>query len=87
VELDKIPWGQISSPSLLGFFIILLFTGRLVSRAILEDMREQRDFFKAAWSESQASNGLMEDRLDANTDALRAVELALHAVIEGDRRQ
>lgn len=86
MELDKIPWGDLGPPGLIALFILLLFTGKIVTRAALEDMREQRDFFKQAWVESQATVQSMDERVDANTDALRSVEQALRAITEGDRR-
>lgn len=86
MELDKIPWGDIGPSGLVVIVVMLLFTGRLVTRAVFEDMREQRDLFRAAWKEAIDANRAYDERLDTNTDALSAVEAALRAVVEGDRR-
>lgn len=87
MELDKIPWGDLGAPGLVALFILLMFTGRIISRQQFEDMREQRDFFKQAWQEAMGITQNTDERVDANTDALRAVEQALRAITEGDRRR
>lgn len=87
MDLDKIPWGDIGPSGLVVIVIMLLFTGRLVTRSVYEDMREQRDLFKAAWKEALDANRAYDERLDANTDALSAVGMAMRAVVEGDRRE
>lgn len=87
VDLGKFPWGNIGAASLVTMFVILLYTGRVISRASYEDVREQRDAFKTAWLESQQLVRELDQRIDANTDALRAVETALSELIHGERQR
>lgn len=86
-DMAALSWRDIGATGLVVIVVIMIFTGRLIPRGTYHDMREQRDMFREAWKESQEHLGDQDQRLDANTDALNAVKIALEEIIRrGDHR-
>lgn len=80
--MGAIPWGNISAGGLLGFAILLLLTGRIVTRSVYRDMVTQRDKWEQAWKDSQAArDARQEAKLDASTQAMETMEKAFREFI------
>lgn len=79
--MAAVPWSDFSAAGLVGLFVLLLFTGRIVTRAVYQDMVNQRDKWEAAWKDSQQALADHDKQLDANTEAMRTLEQALNGVM------
>jgi hypothetical protein len=79
LELEKIPWADLGASGLVVLAVLLLLTGRIVTRASYQDVVEQRDKWEQAWKDSQQALAARDAQLDANTEAMRALEQAFNA--------
>jgi hypothetical protein len=77
--MGAIPWGNLGAGGLVTLFVLLVLTGRIVTRAAYNDMLSQRDKFEQAWKDSQTTIAERDARLDANTEAMRALQQAFTA--------
>lgn len=68
--LDGIPFGDLTTPSLLGIAILLLLTGRLVTRSALTDKIEEAERWRSAYEAER------EARATADDQAAELLELA-----------
>lgn len=80
--MTGIPWGNIGAGGLVTFAVLLLLTGRIVTRAVYNDMVAQRDKWETAWKDSQSTIAERDARLDANTEAMRALQQAFKAFMD-----
>jgi len=74
-------WGNLSAAGLLAIVAMLVFTGRLVPRSMYKDMEGQRDRMQELWE--KANQQLLDEyeaKVEANTEALRAVEQTFNAL-------
>jgi hypothetical protein len=79
--MASIPWGNVGAGGLVTFAVLLLLTGRIVTRAVYQDMVAQRDKWEAAWRDSQQALAAKDIALDTNTEALKTLEQALNGVM------
>ncbi|MGA4867551.1 hypothetical protein ACPB9J_33495 [Streptomyces lavendulocolor] len=54
-DVFGLPVSAAGPTTLLALVVLLILTGRLVPRSTLQDMREERDTWRAAHSESEAA--------------------------------
>ena len=75
--LEGIPILGLSAPALLGIAILLMFTGRLFPRSTVQDLRQERDTWRAAYETER------EARAKANQQSIELLEglKTNHAVI------
>lgn len=79
--LAAVPWSDLGAGGLVVLAVLLLLTGRIVTRAVYEDMVRQRDKWEAAWRDSQRALAERDAQLDANTEALKTMEAAFNAFL------
>jgi len=89
--LAGLPLGQISAGALVGLIVLLVLTGRLVTRRQLEDVQADRDHWRTAadgWQAMATRLGMSVEGLttsverltasaDASTHALEAIQSAM----------
>jgi hypothetical protein len=80
-ELAAFPWGDLGPTGLVALFVLLLFTGRVVTRAVYQDMVAQRDKWESAWQASQQALAERDALIDANTEALKTVEASFNSFL------
>lgn len=77
--LDGLPVGQISAGALVALVVLMILTGRLVTRQQLTDLRADRDKWEASatkWQEVSTKQGMTLERL------LELAETTEHALSE-----
>lgn len=60
-ELAGIGVGSLGAGGLLAIVILMILTGRLVPRSTLEDMKQERDTWRAAFQESEQARHLAQE--------------------------
>lgn len=74
-----LPLGQLSAGALVGLIVLLVLSGRLVPRQNLQDMRDDRDKWRATaedWQKTALQLGMSMEKL------LTAAELTNHALTD-----
>lgn len=66
--LDNIPVVGLTAPGLLMITVLLLFTGRLFPRATVEDLKQERDTWRAAYEKERDA------RATANQQSIELLE-------------
>ena len=79
--LAAVPWSDLGAGGLVVLAVLLLLTGRIVTRAVYEDMTRQRDKWEAAWKDSQRALADRDALIDANTEAMRTLEASFNAFL------
>jgi hypothetical protein len=77
--LDGLPVGQISAGALVALVVLMILTGRLVTRQQMLDLRADRDKWEASatkWQEVSTTQGMTLERL------LEYAETSNHALTE-----
>ncbi|MFV2172355.1 hypothetical protein [Actinomadura sp. LOL_011] len=85
--MAQVPWQTLVAGGLVmtliamvGLVVRSILTGRLVPRSAVDDIRADRDKWESAWRLQQETLAAIDDRLDANTEALRLVEQLVQAL-------
>jgi hypothetical protein len=80
MELPSIPWEALTPPVLLGLAVLLLLTGRLIPRRTYDDMRQDRDHWREAHSESEALRAEMQGTLKPLLESAHTSEALLRSL-------
>jgi len=84
-ELAALPWDSVGAGGIVVFAVYLVLTGRVVTRKVFEDMRDQRDVWQKAWKEQQQTIIDIGARVDAQTEAMRTMERVLTSITSRGR--
>jgi Fe-S cluster biosynthesis and repair protein YggX len=79
--MAAVPWSDLGAGGLVVLAVLLLLTGRIVTRAVYEDMVRQRDKWETAWQASQRALAERDALIDANTEAMRTLEQSFNAFL------
>lgn len=82
--MSAFPWGQVSAGTIVVFVVWLILTGRLVPKAILQEVKEQRDKYKESWENGLESNQELVAQVRDLTEMGKTSETLLRAIL--DRR-
>ena len=87
--LSGLPLGQISAGALVAIVVLLILTGRLVTRRQLQDVQADRDYWRTAHDTQQQvtlKQGMTLERLltlaEASEHALSAIQSGMHRAEE-----
>jgi hypothetical protein len=69
--------GQVGIGGLLSLAVWLIFTGRLVSRPVVDDIRRERDDWKRAYRESEAARAEEREQVRELLEVARVAEHVL----------
>lgn len=83
--MTAFPWGQVSAGTIVVFVVWLILTGRLVPRAALLEVKEQRDKYKESWENGQESTKELVAQVRDLTDMGRTSETLLRALLDRNR--
>ena len=74
--LTGIPWGSLGPSGLVTMFVVLIFTGRVVTRSVHQEALDDRDRYRA----------LAETLAAQNSQLMNVSNVAVHALQSIDRR-
>lgn len=75
--------GQYGAPSLIGIAVMLVLTGRLVPRRILQDTQRDRDQWREAYMASESARHLEAEHTGQLLEAARTSVAVLQALTPG----
>lgn len=82
--LDWLPIGQVSAGALVALVVLLILTGRLITRRQLEDVQADRDHWRTAadgWQAMATKLGMSVEGLTSSVERLTAsAEASTHAL-------
>lgn len=83
-DLAQLPLGQISAGALVAIIVLLVLTGRLVTRRQLEDTQADRDHWRTAaegWQAMATKLGMSVEGLTSSVERLTAsADASTHAL-------
>lgn len=80
MTFDGIPIVGMTSPALLGIVILLILTGKLIPRRTYDDMKEDRDSWRAAHAVSEEARIHTAQQLDEMMEVGQTVKDVLQAL-------
>lgn len=79
-EVFGLPVSAAGATTLLALVVLLILTGRLVPRSTLQDMREERDTWRAAHSESEKARQAEREQVGELLEMARLGNQVLNAL-------
>jgi hypothetical protein len=80
VVVDGIPVVGLTAPALLGLAILLLLTGRLIPRRTYDDLKQDREDWKAAHRESERIRGELVQHMNMMVEQAKVTEALLRSL-------
>ena len=80
--MGELPWDQIGPGALVAFFVILVFTGKLVPRSFLTDSKEREKEWRTLALKSQQQNGELIAQVREMAVSGQASQAVMKAVTE-----
>ena len=83
MDLTTLPIIPTSAGALLSVFVLLVFYGKLVPRALVEDLRADRDMWKQAYTNEQARSAELTAQMTAMMEVARTTEQVMRSLPGG----
>lgn len=87
LTFEGVPIVGLSAPVLLGIFVLLVFRGFLVPRKTYEDMKEDRDFWRAAHAVSEEARLMKDQQMEVVKEIGQSVTMFSRSLDEVIRHQ
>lgn len=86
MTIDGIPLFGLTAPAILGIFVLMVFTGRLVPRSVLRDKDEETERWRLAYEAEREARVVSDNQtaklliaVETNRDVLMALFKALNS--------